>query len=388
MMNKSWWRSKNELDEDQKAFIQLPARGRYSLIGPPGSGKTNLLLLRAQFIAGMGERNVLIVTYTKALADFIRSGIGASGLILPSQVKTYHSWASSHILENLGHCPLSKGVDFDDAARLSILEMLRDANAKLPAKQLFSAIFVDEAQDLTADELEVLLSLSDNIAICGDARQGIYERNGLSAVEKLSLQPHTLKRHFRIGQKIAKVADRLMPPENPADSLEAMSNYDLKTQGESSVHMNPCIDRDEQFKKMLEKIKIQLDAFKDDTIGIFCGRRETLEDLHTRFSNTELAKQVYVHGVDEDSTFGGNKPIHVLTIHASKGTEFRAVHLFAVEELAGYPLNRRHLGFTAITRAKTALNAYRTGDTNQPLENAFAQPRHMELDDLFPGDKS
>ena len=92
--------------------------------------------------------------------------------------------------------------------------------------------------------------------------------------------------------------------------------------------------------------------------------------------------------MDDDSSFSDNKPIHVLTIHASKGTEFRAVHLFAVEELASYPLNSRRLGFTAITRAKTALNAYRTGDTNQPLENAFAQPQHMELDDLFPGDKS
>ncbi|MBT9517841.1 MAG: ATP-dependent helicase [Methyloversatilis discipulorum] len=387
-MKKSWWRSKNELDEDQKAFIQLPAHGRYSLVGPPGSGKTNLLLLRAQFIAGMGEKNVLIVTYTKALADFIRTGIGSNGLISPNQVRTYHSWASSHILENLGQRAIPKGADFDESARSSILELLREANAKLPAKNLFSAIFVDEAQDLTADELDVLLSLSENVAICGDARQGIYERNGLSAVEKLALQPHTLKRHFRIGQKIAKVADRLMPPDNPADSLEATSNYDRKTQGESSAHMNPCANRDEQFEKMLEKINIQLDAFKDDTIGIFCAKRETLEELRARFNKTKLAEQICVHGVDDDSNFSGSKPIHALTIHASKGTEFRAVHLFAAEELASYPLNRRRLGFTAITRAKTALNTYRTGDTNQPLENAFAQPKHMELDDLFPGEQS
>lgn len=385
-MNKSWWRSKNELDDDQKAFIQLPAYGRYSLIGPPGSGKTNLLLLRAQFIAGMGEKNVLIVTYTKALADFIRTGIGAAGLISPNQVKTYHSWASSHILENLGQRALPKGADFDNAARQAILEMLREANSKLLTNKLFSAIFVDEAQDLTADELEVLLCLSDNVAICGDARQGIYGRNGLSAIEQLALQPHRLKRHFRIGQKIAKVADRLIPPANLADSLEAMSNYDLKAQGESSANMHSCASRDEQFEKMLERIRIQIDAFKDDGIGIFCGKRESLEELRTRFNDTDLAEQVCVHGVDDDSSFAGNTPIHVLTIHAAKGTEFRAVHLFGTEELANYPLNRSRLGYTAITRAKTALNAYRTGDTNKPLENAFAEPRHMELDDLFPGD--
>lgn len=387
-MNKSWWRSKDELDEDQKAFIRLPPHGRYSLIGPPGSGKTNLLLLRAQFLAGMGEQNVLIVTYSKALADFIRSGIGAAGLISPDQVKTYHSWALSHILENLGQMVLSKEEEFSEETRPKILEKIREANTKLPTTKLYSAIFVDEAQDLTVDELGALLGLSDNIAICGDARQGIYGKDGLSAVEVLGLQPHTLRRHFRIGQKIARVADRLMPPEDASDSLEATSNYDLKAQGVSSAYMIPCASRDEQFVKMLEKIRIQLDAFKDENIGIFCGRRETLKELRKRFNDTDLASQVCVHGVDDDSSFLSNKPIHVMTIHAAKGTEFRAVHLFGAEELVNFRLRRSRLSYTAITRAKTALNVYRTGDTNRQLENAFAEPRHMELDDLFPGDKT
>ena len=388
MMNKSWWRSKSELDDDQIAFIKLPAKGRYSLIGPPGSGKTNLLLLRAQFIAGTGEKNVLIITYTKALADFIRTGIGETGLILPDQVKTYHSWACSHILEHLGQRALPNETDFDDSARDGIVSLVREANLKLPSKKLFSAIFVDEAQDLSADELEALLCLSDKVAICGDENQGIYRRDGLAIIDKLELQPHSLKRHFRIGQRIARVADRLIPPEREEDSLEAMSNYDLKSQGESSANLYPCETRDKQFTLMFEKIKIQLDAFKDEGIGIFCGKRDTLEELRSRFNETDLAEQVCVHGIDDDASFSGNCMIHVMTMHAAKGTEFRAVHLFGIEELAKYPLNRSRLAYTAITRAKTALNAFRTGSTSNGLENAFAEPRHMELDDLFPGDKT
>uniref|UniRef100_UPI00064121DE UvrD-helicase domain-containing protein n=1 Tax=Chromobacterium subtsugae TaxID=251747 RepID=UPI00064121DE len=152
-MNKGWFRSKKELDEDQKAFIKLPPHGRHSLVGPPGSGKTNLLLLRAEFLAGTGEKNVLIVTYTKALADFIRTGIGAAGLISPQQIRTYHSWATDHIFQYLGHRAIPKGADFDEQARIDILEMVREANTKLPTPKLYSAIFVDEAQDLTVDEL-------------------------------------------------------------------------------------------------------------------------------------------------------------------------------------------------------------------------------------------
>lgn len=139
----------------------------------------------------------------------------------------------------------------------------------------------------------------------------------MTAAQKLNLNRHALKRHFRIGQKIAKIADKLMPPDNVAESLEATSNYDLKAQGESSAHMHPCASRDEQFDKMLQSINIQLDAFKDDSIGIFCPTRDTLADLRKRFDGTKLKKKVCVHGVDDDSSFGGGKLIHVLTIHAA-----------------------------------------------------------------------
>lgn len=386
-MIKSWWKSSGELDDDQKSFIRLPANGRYSLVGPPGSGKTNLLLLRAQFLAGKGEKNVLIVTYTNALADFIRTGIAATGLISTSQIRTYHSWALEHVLENLGQRALPKEADFDEEARQQVLEMVKAANQKLPASKLYSAIFVDEAQDLTLEELDALLCLSDNVCICGDTRQGIYNRNGLEIATKLNLEQHVLKRHFRIGQAVARVADRLVPPVDGDECLEATSNYNPKEQGESSARLHSLANVDQQFSHMVELLKVQLDAFKGDSIGIFCGTRDALKDLRKRFDETDLAKLVCVHGVDEVSSFGVGCPIHVLTIHAAKGAEFRAVHLFRVEELASFPLNRRRLGYTAITRAKTSLNAYKTGATNVPLENAFAEPAHFELDDLFPGDK-
>lgn len=384
-MNKSWFRSVKELDDDQKAFIKLPPHGRHALIGPPGSGKTNLLLLRAEYLSGSGEKNVLVVTYTRALADFIKTGVSAAGLISREQIRTFHSWAADHVFQHLGQKIMKEGADFDEGVRAEILSLVKEANSKLPTPKLYSAIFVDEAQDLTSDELEALLCLSDNVCICGDERQGIYRRDGLDIAEKLGLQQHVLKRHFRIGQRVARVADRLMPPGEGQDALEATSNYNPKEQGESSAVMYSVGSRDEQFSKMLELIRVQLDSFVGDTIGIFCGMKESLIDLRERFNATDLAEKVSVHGVDDDSTFMDGRPIHALTMHAAKGTEFRAVHMFAVEDLLRYPMNRRRLGFTAITRAKTSLVAYKTGETNRPLENAFAEPTHFDLDDLLPG---
>lgn len=382
-MNTSWWRSLEELDEDQKAFILLPPDGKHMLVGPPGSGKTNLLLLRAQYLAGRGEKNVLILTYTNTLTRFIQTGIGGKGLIAKNQIRTYHSWASEHVKTHLGIQAIARGTEFNDTVREELVAKVLEANTKAPTRQIYSAIFVDEAQDLTVEELDALLTLSDKVCICGDSRQGIYHKNGLDITHKLNLQQHTLKRHFRIGQRVARVADRLLPPDNPELSLEATSNYNPKIQGDSSAKIHACTSRDEQFEKMLGILRVQLIAFNEDSIGIFCGKNESLAELRERFNNTDLADAVVVHGIDKSATFNDDRQIHVLTIHSSKGAEFRAVHMYGTEELASHPLNRSRLAYTAITRAKTSLNAYRTGATSHQLENAFSEPTHFEIADLF-----
>ena len=382
-MNNNWWRNPDQLDKFQRAFIGLPKAGRYSLEGPPGSGKTNLLLLRAQYIAGGGEKNVLIVTFTKTLRNFIQSGIGGKGLISSNQIQTYHSWAAKHVMEHLGFNKDIKGIAFNDEARNELLSKVKEANKKLPSHKIYDAIFVDEVQDLTVPELEALLCLSDKICICGDARQGIYKKNGFEISEHLGLTKHKLENHFRIGHRIAQVADKLIPVPPGTVSLEGSSGYNEDELGEATARLHPCDSRDAQFSQMLELIRVQLDAFNEDTIGILCGKRDSVPELKERFSFTDLADEVMYHGLDANASFTSGKRIHVLTMHGSKGTEFRSVHMYGVEELADFPLNQTKLAYTAVTRAKTSLNAYRTGPTSPKLESAFAEPTVIALDDLF-----
>lgn len=385
-MKSSWWRKKNELVPEQISFINLPPHGRYSLVGPPGSGKTNLLLLRAQFLAGNGEKNVLIITFTNSLCDFIRSGIGKSGHISADQVMTFHSWAGNYIIDQLGVSKKPKGSAFDEATRAEILENLKAANAIRPSEKMYSAIFVDEAQDLSADELEQLLCLSEKICICGDDKQGIYYKDGLSITEKLKLEKYELTSHFRIGQRIAQVADRLITPPEGAAGLAARANYNEKLHGKSTAELHATGSRDEQFSKMADLIRVQLVAFNDDNIGVFAGTNEAIADLKERFDETELAGLVAYHGQEGGGSFSSDARIHVMTLHGSKGTEFRAVHIFAAEELRDYPLRRTKLAYTGITRARTALNVFRTGATSKAIENAFAQPTLMDMDALFEED--
>lgn len=382
-MNTSWWRKLNQLDHAQLKFMELPLEGRYILSGPPGSGKTNLLLLRAEVMIGSGEQNILFITYTNTLADFIRSGAITRGLIKGHQIKTYHSWAAEHVLGVLGQRILPKDSDFDDTAREQSLELVLEANKKRPSKFMYSAIFVDEAQDLTTGELSALLELSDKICICGDGRQGIYHRDGMESPASLALTPHILEKHFRIGPAIARVADRLMPPMEADQSLELTCNYDSAVQGASSANIFEYSSRDEQFEEMMKLIRVQCIAFKGENIGVFCPKKETRQELREKFNSTELSENVFVHGVDDNASFTAEKQIHVLTLHGSKGTEFKCVHIFGAEDLNKFPLNRTKLSYTGVTRAKTALNVFKTGATNVNMENAFAKPKLFGIENLL-----
>jgi superfamily I DNA/RNA helicase len=346
-----------------------------------------MLLLRAEVTIGSGERNVLFITYTRSLADFIRSGAVSRGLIEPHQIKTFHSWACEYVLTNLHEKIEFNEGEFDETARAMFLEKLIDANKSRPSEFMYSAIFVDEAQDLTVEELDVLLELSEAVCICGDDRQGIYNRNGMEVEKARSFTCYSLDKHFRIGYEIAKAADRLMPPAKGIASLESTCNYDQSIFGQSTAEMHECKSREAQFELMLEKINLQLDAFNGDNIGIFCPKQEDREVLRSLFDKTDLTDLVYVHGVDDDASFVTERPIHVLTLHGSKGTEFRCVHIFGAESLAKFPLNRTKLSYTGITRAKTSLNVYRTGKTSTNLENAFAKKTLFNLDNLFKDDE-
>ena len=72
-MNETWWVKQEQLDEGQKAVIDLPLDQSHLMVGRPGSGKTNLLLLRGSQLVRSNKPNVLILTFTRTLREFVAS---------------------------------------------------------------------------------------------------------------------------------------------------------------------------------------------------------------------------------------------------------------------------------------------------------------------------
>src|ERR1700722_1176832 len=94
-----WWARREQLDGQQVELIEdLPLRESHLVLGPPGSGKTNVLLRRAQFVRSQNMPNVLVLTFTRSLTEFVKTGcFDAQGReIFPqSLVTTIESWMRS-----------------------------------------------------------------------------------------------------------------------------------------------------------------------------------------------------------------------------------------------------------------------------------------------------
>lgn len=389
-MEGAWWRQRQELDEEQEAVISLPFDGRYIITGPPGCGKTNLLLLRAAFMAKSGIKDQKVLTFGGVLSNFINTG---KKELDSNQISTFASWAQRlcharvegfqerHETAGAG---LSKRARFE-AQRASVArECLVALNATGYAPHTNEAIHADEVQDLMKDELRAIVKAAPRVTLAGDTRQSIYHGDAMELVPELGFIIKQLRTHYRIGKKIACVADRLYPPSTPGQSLEATTQYDEKKLESRAEHISSP-NRVAQFEAMYNELRGQLRAYPNEALAILIPRVKCFAELREFFSETELEPQVTYHEGNDGAQFESEARIHVMTVAGAKGTEFRAVHLYACEEAQG-PQDTHEFWYTAVTRAKTTLLAHSSPSSppvSAKLRSAFAQNERPTIDSLF-----
>ena len=237
-----WWVKKNELDGEQMTLIEdLPLRQDFLVLGPPGCGKTNVLLRRAQFVRGQNMPNVLVLTFTRPLTEFVKTGcIDDQGReIFPQNcISTIESWLRSLYRHHSAELPKTDG-DFTERKRA----LARGAMALVNSNRmpLYDTLFVDEAQDLLQEEVAVIAAWSRQRFFVGDDRQKIHaEAEGLDPVRRLIPRDHvrTLRFHYRLAHEICRAADRILVPHD-GQSMESTCYYNGPKPASVTVQPSP-----------------------------------------------------------------------------------------------------------------------------------------------------
>jgi len=344
MIKNTWFVDPEQLNPEQGPIIDLPSDKSYLIKGPPGSGKTNLLLLRANFLAIDRHPNLRIVVFTRMLQSFLVSGAEQYDF-KASRITTLKRWEMDLLYE---HGFRAKPPAEHDQQRRYYIERIQELiDAGEIAPNLYEVTLLDEAQDYLPEEVKVFRKLSKAIFAVADSRQKIYPTADCMAELEASVdETKELQYHHRCSIPICRLADALT--KNPDyEPMEHTSNYDDARWPSSNPTYARVKSVEEEAKEIMSKLGHQIKAYPGELIGVVTPTNEDVQAIWSVIQGSSLTQFCVLRASDDDTPFDPAAPIWLATMHSFKGLEARALHIAGLAKLSHFP-KQRNLIYTSV----------------------------------------
>lgn len=319
----TWLVPRSDLTTEQIRAIELPTDENKAVMGGPGSGKTMVLLHRAQHLAQSGNvppDRFRVFVFTNVLSTYIKSALDVLG-IPEGCVSTFDDWCKRYYEAHIG-----KKVPWNKAARRPDFAAIRDGvfaycEKTRSAAGLFDFVLVDEAQDLDRRCYRLLTGIARHVTVCMDHNQQIYDdgSNENQILDTLGLKHRQLAllETFRCCPYIAEMAALyIQDPSQRAAYLQQTKT--AQTDIETPL-LYQASDFEDEKAMLIEMVKARVR--KGERVGIL---------LHQKRQVFGFAKGLREAGLEVDTQdnldFSSDTP-KVITYHSAKGLTFDSVLL-------------------------------------------------------------
>lgn len=368
------------MDLQQEQLARSLGEGHRVIHGVAGSGKTLILGYRAEHLAKLVAKPILILCYNESLARRIGSAMRAKGLEEKVHTHHFHRWCRAQLVAfNAG---LPKTNENKEAFFAEMVDrVIRAVERKqIPAAQ-YDAVLIDEGHDFRPEWLKLVVQMVDpktnSLLVLYDDAQSIYgDEEGTKQRRKFSFKSvgvqaagrtTILKINYRNTDAILRFArdvaqSILKPAEADEDGVPLLMPQSAGRAGTEPQVVNlPSLKDEAEFvAKRLKEAHRAGTPWREMAV-IY---REYERDAKL------IRKLLPAHGMPlvyfKDATYSGDEDkVTLITMHSCKGLEYPLVVIPGTDRIQGageLSPQEAKLLYVAMTRATRELVLCGVGD--------------------------
>ncbi len=356
------------MDLQQEQLARSLGEGHRVIHGVAGSGKTLILGYRAEHLATMVNRPVLVLCFNRTLAARLAATMEEKGIEDKVHVHNFHAWCSRQL--KAFHVDEPKGPRNEAFFDAMVEQVIRGVDSKAIPSGQYDAVLIDEGHDFRPEWFKLIVQMvnpeSNSLLVLYDDAQSIYggakrpKFTFASVGIKASGRTTILKLNYRNTQEILRVArafadELLAPKESVEDEAPTVQPVAAGRQGPKPLLLELPTLQDEASRIA----EILLDENRTGTpwkdMAVVYRHLETVEPLIGMMERRGIPFEV----PQKSKRFKpGSDTVKLVTMHSSKGLEFPLVCIPATgmpHKNEESPEDEARLLYVAMTRATRQL---------------------------------
>lgn len=377
------------MDLQQEQVARTLGEGHRVIHGSAGSGKTMILVFRAQQLAAaaQADRPILVLCYNRALSQRIEGQLRQRGVDERVVVRTFHSWCQE--LVKAYQLDVPKGLAGSAYYEALAETVSRSVTSGLVPAGQYTALLIDEAHDFEDAWLEMAARMvtptTNSLLVLYDDAQSIYQKTrrkfnfasvGIQAQGRTSI----LKLNYRNTAEVLTLAMHCAQSllSDRAETDETMQSVLPVTAGRRGPVPVLLVagNAREEAEWVAERVAQAISAGRaPDEVAVLCRIKRHMDAVGLALQRKGIAFQSM--NTPGFRSFDWMRPsVKLLTLHSAKGLEFPMVVVVGLDAMpaAGEPMDEEvRLLYVGMTRAthELVLSAAGTSPMVRRVQNSL-----------------